>query len=118
MTDGVLDERLQEQMRTRASSAGGITSIVDAQAIAEPCLLDRQVRFRISISCFTLTSWALDRRLMEQSLSRSIMRIRGFDVAAHQARDRVQRVEEECGWSCRCSACSCASARRVCTVRR
>ena len=96
VTDGVLDERLQEQMRDARVEDGGIDVDRDAEPIAEARLLDRQIRLQDLDLLFDADFLRVRPEAHSQQVAQSIDHDVGrLDVAPHQARDRVQRVEQE-----------------------
>ena len=97
MLDRVLDERLQDEVRHERVERLGLDVEADNQAVGEARLLDldvlrEEVQFRLQWD-FLLAD-VLERQ--PQQIAQTHERpVGGLDVAVHQRRNGVQRVEQE-----------------------
>ena len=95
--DRVLDERLQQQVRHQRVERVGLDVEADDEAIGEARLLDLEVlceEVELGLERDFLLAELLERQA--QQVAQPHQRpVGGLDVAVHQRRDRVQRVEQE-----------------------
>src|SRR5688500_9803567 len=95
--DGVFDEWLQQKVGDQRMQRIGLDVEYHRQTIAEARLFDLQVlreEIELLLQRHFLHADALQRHAQQIAQARD-HRIGGFDVAMHQRRDRVERVEEE-----------------------